>query len=267
MKWKLPILISGIAIALIVSGIYFFISKPNTLPMIEETKDEPILGNGESTIARVQYKHTYDGSTKTATFTSDNTAGNFIIVFASYYGSTLPGISDSQGNSYTHIASVSDGASLGTGQYAWYAENIKGGANTITLTGTLSDIGLTAMEYSGVATAGSFLASTTQTQTLLYSITSTISVSSTGMIVEGWFNEVRDPANVVYVNGFTEIQRDTAHRDFQGELLNIAPSSSVLSGWTWTAQTGNSGGGIFAAFKAATPMTPTTNNSPVIEFN
>lgn len=110
-------------------------------------------------------------------FTSNNTAGNFIIVLCSASGNSAspldPGgtfaVSDSQGNVYTKVAGTI---------YSWYsgtlnsydsaiyiAYNINGGANTVTLAaGGITTLGTTLkiLEYSGAGTVNPFVSTSSQ---------------------------------------------------------------------------------------------------------
>jgi hypothetical protein len=94
-------------------------------------------------------------STILASFPSNNTAGNLLImVFRVNAAVTVTSVTDSQGN--TWIVSP-DGNISTTGETYnfWYAQNCKAGANTVTLVISASD-GTTMCigEYSGVATSG-----------------------------------------------------------------------------------------------------------------
>jgi len=71
-------------------------------------------------------------------FTSNNTLGNTLVVAASVYNYTLGvTISDTQGNTYTHL--VNDQTGPSGDQHSridvWYCLSCKAGANTVTITG------------------------------------------------------------------------------------------------------------------------------------
>lgn len=82
-----------------------------------------------------------------------NGAGNlmFLIVDASDSGATPPTVADTQGNIWTQIRH--DANSGNTSVSIWYAANIAGGTNTITVTNFSSSVYClaTMAEYSGVA--------------------------------------------------------------------------------------------------------------------
>lgn len=91
-------------------------------------------------------------------FGSDTTSGNVVVVGAGYNGSTatdITGISDSQTNTYTRIDGSTE-SSFVAGE-VWYAYNITGGTNTVTVTKTTtSDLGIAIVEYSGLTTSDPF---------------------------------------------------------------------------------------------------------------
>ena len=99
--------------------------------------------------AYVQSAGTSD--TTTASFSSNNTAGNTIIAAISWGNNATPTCSDSQGNTYTIATNTYDSTnnqSLGI----CYATNIKAGANTFTLdAGGASSTRILIHEYSGIA--------------------------------------------------------------------------------------------------------------------
>lgn len=83
-------------------------------------------------------------------FTSNNTAGNMIVVLLSGANNNTIAISDSQGNSYTQIFCSAFFAS--TNMFCgWYALNIKAGANTVTTSWVTAETsGLAIAEYSNI---------------------------------------------------------------------------------------------------------------------
>src|SRR6266404_961940 len=112
-------------------------------------------------IALVQHASSDAGTTKSSTlaFPSSNTAGNFIaVVIRAGKTGQLFTITDSRQNTYRQAVQfnvtidVPNGDTLGI----FYAENIAGGANTITVSDTiLGTLRFAILEYSGVAPANS----------------------------------------------------------------------------------------------------------------
>lgn len=117
-------------------------------------------------------------NTASVAFTSDNTAGNCIIVAVQRGGLSGVGtISDSQGNTYTHILNQ---ASPSTGYTSvWVAANCAGGANTVTLSlgasiwiiAEYTDVSTTsAIDNSTVTAGGTMSLTTSQTSDLLIAV-------------------------------------------------------------------------------------------------
>ncbi len=114
-----------------------------------------------STIVLVQRANKDAGTATSATlaFNSNNTAGNWIgvCVRAGHSGQIFT-VTDSQGNTYRRAAQYNvtvdtpNGHTLGI----FYAENIAGGANAITVSDTISGtMRIAIVEYSGVAATNS----------------------------------------------------------------------------------------------------------------
>ena len=94
-------------------------------------------------------------SSEAVAFSSNTTAGNLILVgfdFAS--GATFSSISDSQGNTFTEVGSQLT-TPAGSGSRLYYAKNIIGGADTVTVhtTASASFIKVQVVEYSGLSTS------------------------------------------------------------------------------------------------------------------
>ncbi len=115
-------------------------------------------GQARASIALVQHRSIDAGATTSATlaFTSNNTSGNWIAVCirAEDPGETFA-VSDSKGNTYRSAVQYSE---IGSGNILgiFYAENIAGGANTVTVSDSISaNLIFAIFEYSGLATSGS----------------------------------------------------------------------------------------------------------------
>ena len=94
-------------------------------------------------------------SSEAVAFSSNTTAGDIILVgfdFAS--GATFSSISDSQGNTLNEVGSQLT-TPAGSKSRLYYASNIKGGADTVTVhtTASASFIKVQIIEYSGVSTS------------------------------------------------------------------------------------------------------------------
>src|SRR5690242_5406932 len=118
------------------------------------------LGQAQAAgIALVQHKGFDAGTTTTSTlsFASPNTAGNFIavVIRGGLSNSQVFTVKDSNSNIYKQAKQIGSSGSAVTSAI-YYAENIAGGANTITVTMTVSGpLRFAILEYSGVATSNS----------------------------------------------------------------------------------------------------------------
>jgi hypothetical protein len=105
-------------------------------------------------IARVQKADAYPGNSVTLNGT---TAGNFLVVSASWADTTSdPTVSDTASNTWNPLPVLRGPAGQApTSIKLFYAMNIAGGNTTITLSSSPADVGIHAVEYSGVATGTS----------------------------------------------------------------------------------------------------------------
>jgi hypothetical protein len=121
-----------------------------------------VAGNNGATIKFVQSASVADSSVPSLTksFTTNNIAGNLIVVSSGWnvLGSTAS-ISDTQGNLYaTAVGPIANSGGGFQGQ-VWYAKNIKGGANTVTVAYNNIIVGeIMIHEYSGLDIAGDYAA-------------------------------------------------------------------------------------------------------------
>src|SRR5215469_3080629 len=122
-------------------------------------------------IALVQHIGKDAGTTTTSAlaFSGANTVGNFIavVIRGGLSNSQVFTVKDSLGNTYKQAVQLGSSGSAVTSAI-YYAENIKAGANTITVTMTVSGpLRFDILEYSGVATSNSLdvTASATATST------------------------------------------------------------------------------------------------------
>ncbi len=111
-----------------------------------------------SGITLVQHASKNAGTTTSSSlaFTANNTAGNFIaVVVRAGIASQIFAISDSRGNTYRQAVQANltvDGETIAI----YYAESISGGANTVTVSDTISSaLRFAILEYAGVAPSNS----------------------------------------------------------------------------------------------------------------
>ncbi len=140
-------------------------------------------------ITLVQHIGKDAGTTTTSTlaFSSSNTAGNFIavVVRGGLSNSQVFTISDSNTNTYRQAAKVSSSGSAVTSAI-YYAENIKGSANTITVSMTVSGpLRFDLLEYSGVATSNSFDGAAVSTATSTSPNSGNVATTAIGDLLVG----------------------------------------------------------------------------------
>ena len=112
--------------------------------------------------AIVQQKDAFNNSATsiaTGNFASSITAGNLIYVVASAdsAATAFNTPTDTLGNTYTAIGNATE-SGTGTFAYHWYAKNVNGGTNsiTVTVTGAATVIGIAAVEISGLDTTAPY---------------------------------------------------------------------------------------------------------------
>ncbi len=125
----------------------------------------------------------------------------------------------------------------------WYALNIAAGPNTVTISGAGIDVGITAVEYSGVATSGAIGI----TSTLPYfggtpttTPTSSSFTPSAGSLLFVAFADETNPQNSIAAgSGYTLIQGDGNHVDIEEDNVNSSAGSQTASitvsfaTWSW----------------------------------
>ncbi len=183
-------------------------------------------------------------SNMSVSFTSNNTAGNFLIVAGSAArpAGTLS-ISDTLGNSYsTAFGPVTD-TTQDVAIYIWYVPICKGGANTVTITpsGTAA-LEIHVSEWSGIATVSPVdqTASATGTGTSVSSGAMTTTMNGELVFGYGWVFNTASAGT-----GFTPISLingDLDEYQVQGTAGSVAATFTQTSG-TWFA--------LMATFKPA----------------
>ena len=92
-------------------------------------------------------------TTNAVAFSSANTAGNLLVVYAIWDNSSAATISDTRGNSYASVAPPSRWKGSAWSSQVFYAKNVAGGANTVTLSLTAAVTSWSVVyvhEYSGL---------------------------------------------------------------------------------------------------------------------
>lgn len=142
------------------SGAYTAGSKGGVTDTIRVTDTAGSISNGAvtvngagcSNIAKVQMVAAGTSSTTSRSASITETAGNLLVAAVYWNGSDVASVSDSLGNTWNSVP-VQNNANTATDVRIFYAQNIKGGANTITVSQPWTvNIGFYLIEYSGVAT-------------------------------------------------------------------------------------------------------------------
>jgi hypothetical protein len=137
-----------------------------------------------SAIALSQHASKDAGQTTNTTlaFNANNTAGNWIgVCIRAQAPNQVFTVSDSRGNTYRKAVQFSE-TTDGFSSAIFYAENIAGGANAVTVSDTIFGIlRIAILEYSGVATSGSLdVTATAQGQSNAPSTGASVSTTANG---------------------------------------------------------------------------------------
>lgn len=205
-------------------------------------------------ITLVQHTGKDAGTTTTSTlaFTSANTAGNFIAVGirGGLSSSQVFTVTDSNGNTYKQAAQIGYTASQVTSAI-YYAENVKAGANTITVSMTVSGpLRFDILEYSGVATLNSLDATATATGSSATASSGNLTTTVGGdllLAAIGTTNAATFTAGTGYtIRDFVPVEPNSKHI---GEDQIQTAAGSASAGASLTAS--DSWGAVLAAFKPA----------------
>jgi hypothetical protein len=189
--------------------------------------------NTVSAAAFVQAASSYGAgaSPQTKAFSSNVTAGNLIAVYYQNLNGTdiSPTVTDTLGNTYTKAAFVkSVGVNPATG-FLYYAKNILGGANTVSVTaGDGSDHGIHIMEISGLDTTDPFVASTTGIGTGTSPSAPDLTTGFAGFIYVGGGQETNVGSNTAG-SGYTIGTQETGHNSFDEYQVVTAGTYTVTA--------------------------------------
>ncbi|HYY73009.1 MAG TPA: IPT/TIG domain-containing protein [Candidatus Bathyarchaeia archaeon] len=191
-------------------------------------------------------------TTSTLAFTSPNTAGNFIAVAirGGLSSSQVFTVTDSNGNTYKQAAQIGyAGSAVTTAIY--YGENIKGGANTVTVSMTVSGpLRFDILEYSGVATSGSLDATAVNTATNSTPTSGNLTTTVSGdllLAAIGTTNAATFTAGAGFtIRDFVPAEPSTKHiseDQIQSAAGLVSAGASLAASDSW--------GAVLAAFKPA----------------
>ncbi len=213
--------------------------------------------SGIATIQLIQHASKDAGSTSSAAlaFPANNTAGNFIAVAirAGRSGAIFT-VSDTLGNTYRQAIQYNitvdtpNGDTLGI----FYAENIVGGANTVTVADNINGktLRFAILEYSGIATSGSLDVTAVNQGTSTAAGTVSVNTTANGDLL---FGAVMDAAGDTVTAGTNYILRDVVPAAPNTKLITEDAVQAVAGAATASATLSGAdkwGAGL-AAFKPA----------------
>lgn len=198
------------------------------------------------------------GTSTTASF-ANTTAGNLIIVAAETRGGSTMSVSDSAGNTFTEVKTVTFNFTISR-LSLYYAANIVGGADTVKLVdnGTSGSAKhLHVFEYSGLATVSPLDQSTTS-----------VAVAGSGLSIATGFLTTTNASELLFAAAGTAGQTETftagsgytleksttiaGDSSFGSEDRTVVATGSYNASTTWNnAIGGTSGAMVFGTFKAA----------------
>jgi Putative Ig domain/IPT/TIG domain/FG-GAP-like repeat len=192
-----------------------------------------------------------DAGTKTTAsqaFPSNNTSGNFIavVVRAGGVGLALT-VTDTRGNTYRQAAQFTNNADNTVGVY--YAENIAGGANTVTVAlPSSATLRVSLLEYSGIATANSLDGAVWATGAGVSPTSGSLTTTSSGDLLLGVVSTVTN-ANVAAGAGFTIKESVPALPNAKVISEDQVQTSAGNAAATATLSVSDQWGATLAAFK------------------
>ena len=196
-----------------------------------------------------------DAATTTSTtlaFPSSNAAGNFIavVIRGGLSKTQVFTVTDSLGNTYKQAGQIGSNGSAVTSAI-YYAENIKAGANTVTVSMTVAGpVRLAILEYSGVAASGSLDATAVNTTTSTAPGSGTLTTSANGDLL---LAVVATADSDTFAAGTGYTARDFVPAEPNTKLISedqVQTAAGPASA-TATLTVSSNWGVVLAAFKAA----------------
>ena len=194
-------------------------------------------------------------------FPASVTNGNKIIVGLMWsYSACAPTLSDTRGNTYTQVGTVSKNTATSSYDYWFVAPVTSSGANTLTLNASCGSArSMFITEYAGLS-ANPFVSNNTQTNSSSPCYAGSITTTTKGSLVLGMFG---DSASRTFTSGsgFTERLKNQVsmlEEQVKSSTGAINPSS------TCSANTKYEVSGHSAVFSPAVISTPTNPTTPTV---
>jgi hypothetical protein len=188
---------------------------------------------GPSAITFVRSAHTNYIAATTTSVALTVTAGDALVVATYVTGTQTMAVSDTLGNTWTSAALTTGTSCSTTVAQLWYALDAKGGADTFTVSvGSSTDIGITAAEYSGVATANALDAKSAAVATGSSNAMSAPSLTTTGAldVIVALFQDAAGGGTMVPGTGYTARERDVGfYTILEDDLPGVAPGTHAVT--------------------------------------
>jgi hypothetical protein len=204
------------------------------------------------------------------TFSSTPVVGNAIIVFITFNGTNVTGVTDNKGNTYS-VAAQKHHASHATEANIWYCSKITSSSATFTITAAFPGFGnatIVAVEYNGIPTAGLDILTTSNNE-------GNSTTPSTGNAATLAINDVILAASFSHAPNNTTIVVETVSPAWNQEIEQLSSTygggegdSRILTAgsgvvpscsWVWTVSAGQ-WAAVIVAFGDGTIIPPTVSN-------
>ena len=220
----------------------------------DSAADSTSIVSGSGAISLVQHIGKDAGFTTSSslTFPSPNTTGNWIgvVIRAGNTGQRFT-VTDTRGDTFRQAIQYNetvDGTTIGV----FYAENIAGGTNTITVTDTSAGwtLRFAILEFAGVASAGSFEGATATQGTSATPSSGALTTTSNGDLILGLIS-TGNPATFTAGSGFVIEERVSAAPNTKLIAADLRQASAGPVSATATLGATDQWGAAVAAFRAA----------------
>jgi uncharacterized repeat protein (TIGR01451 family) len=213
---------------------------------------------GTVPITLVQHTSKDAGTTASSTlaFTAANTTGNWIgVVIRTAQTGQVFTVSDTRNNTYRRALQYNETVDA-TSLAIFYAENIAGGANTVTVSDSLGGtLRFAIFEYAGVALANSLDVTTAVQGTGTAMSSGTMTTTANGDLILGMLSAA-DGVTFTAGTGFTVQERVPAAPNSKLAVEDrIQPNAGAIAA-TGTASASNAWGAAAAAFRPASAPPP-----------
>jgi chitodextrinase len=224
-----------------------------------------------SSIVLIQHTSRDAGSTTSSSLalSTNTTSGNWIavVIRAGQAGQAFS-VTDTRGNTYRQAVQLNE-TTDGTTLAIYYAENISGGATTVTVADSISGgtLRFAVLEYAGLALTNSLDATATGQGTSTTPATASATLASAGDLVIGAVSAA-NPQTFTAGGGWTDEERVPAAPNTKLAVEDQVKSTAGSVSATGTLSSSDSWGAIVAGFRAAgsaaDTQPPTAPGTPML---